>query len=25
VLGWFGAAHKVTVTTKMTNFDFNIK
>ncbi len=25
VLGWFGASHKVTVTTKMTNFDFNIK
>jgi len=25
VLGWFGASHKMTVTTKMTNFDFNIK
>ncbi len=25
VLGWFGAAHKVTVATQMTNFDFNIK
>ncbi len=25
VLGWFGAAHKITATTKMTNFDFNKK
>ncbi len=25
VLGWFGASHKMTITTKMTNFDFNIK
>jgi hypothetical protein len=25
VLGWFGAAHKITQTTKMMDFDFNIK
>jgi len=25
VLGWFGASHKITVATKMTNFDFTIK
>lgn len=25
VLGWFGAAHKITQTTAMSNFDFNIK
>jgi Domain of unknown function (DUF4249) len=25
VLGWFGASHKITQATKMTDFDFNIK